>query len=227
MATIHDPLVVARYIAAILDRVEVDGLTIDVHTDFQALHRLCASLKGKSAVSEPFSPEYFDIGPSDGLWICGSDAKGRPVHIQALRRDSLEGIDLATHWRQQLRRIHVDRSDTTRFDGGFCPAATEISGIVVEHGEMWIAPRLRGRRLAGYLSRLALALALLKWVPDYVYGYVDKNLAAKGFPVREGYMHMQPQAVDWVEPPPQFSLGEWLVWMPRRDLEYLVRQPVR
>ena len=226
MATIHDPLVVSRYIAAILERVEGDGLTIDVDTDFHALQRLCASVRGKAPLSEQFSPDFFDIGPADGLWICGSDAAGRVTHIQAMRRDVLEGIDLASHWRQQLRRTLVDRDDTAEIGAEFCPAASAIQGVVIEHGEMWIAPRLRRRRLAGLLSRLALGLAVAKWAPDFVYGFVAEALVMKGFPAREGYMHMQPMAVGWVRPPDHINSDDWLVWMAAQDLDYLVRQPI-
>ena len=226
MATIQDPLVVSRYIAAILERVEVDGLVIDAYTDFQALQRMCESLSGKASVSAPFSPDFFDIGPADGLWLCCRDAKDRVVHVQAMRRETLEGIDLATHWCQQLRRLYSDRSAAVRFVERFCPAAQDITGVVVYHGEVWITPRMRRRRLAGLLSRLALALALLKWTPDYVYGFNDESVALSGLTAREGYMHMQPHPVEWERPPDHINPSEWLVWMGRRDLEYLVRQPV-
>lgn len=227
MGTLHDPLVAARYAADITRRIEAQGLAISEHTDFAALERQCADLEEKPGLSEPFSPRFFDIGPADGLWLCGRNSEGAVVHVQAMRRDTLDGLTLAEHWRQQLRRIHCDQSAPVRFDEQFCPATRDISGVVVEHGEMWIAPDARKRGLAGHLARLALALALLKWVPDYVYGYVSEELVLNGFPAREGYMHMQPRAVDWTHPAVRFSADDYLVWMARQDLEHLVRQPVQ
>ncbi len=150
------------------------------------------------------------------------------VHVQALRRETLDGVDLATYWCQKLRRIFCDRNEEVRFDERFCPAAREITGAIVEHGEMWIAPQIRGKAaLAGSLSRLALALALIKWAPDYVYAFIAPKLVLNGFSARFGYMHMQPCAIAWLHPAERINADEYLVWMARQDLEHLVRQPVQ
>ena len=53
-----------------------------------------------------------------------------------------------------------------------------------------MCPTKRGVGLAGDLSRLAHAIALTEWNPDYIYGFVRKELVLKGFPLKEGFMRM-------------------------------------
>ena len=218
------PLQTSRFISSIEREINQRGLTVECMTDFTELNRECDLIDDKLGATEPFSNLFFDIVPSQGFWIRGTDPEGRLSHVQAMRLDNLEGISLADHWAQQLRRIHCDPNPGARLSGGGAPAAHMITGRVVYHGEMWIAQHMRGRGLGGYLSRLALGLAQARWAPDFVYGFVKTDLVRAGFAVREGYMHMQPEGIAWDQAPSNINADDWIVWMGREHLTYLVQQ---
>ena len=223
--TVVDPLAAARFVARVEGEIALAGLRVETSADFEALNRVCDNTAGKDPTSEPFSRSHFDVLPEDGLWVRGIDRQDRTVHIQAMRRDRLDGVSLVELWRRQLWRIHVERNTGAQLGSAVAPAAHDITGTCVYHGEMWVEPGLRGRGLAGLLAQLALGLALVKWAPDYVWGFVAADLVHRGFPVTEGYMHMQPEGVSWHRAPPNIRSDDWLVWMSRADLIYLMARP--
>ena len=186
-ALIPCPLATARFLVAAENKIKQLGLRLACHTDFEALNQACDRADGKDATSEPFSRLFMDIPPADGMWISGTDYDDRVVHLQAMRFDRLTGITLADFWKQQFRRIHVDPNPGSALNGRSAPPARRITGDCVYHGEMWVKKELRGRGLGGLLSQFALALALARWNPDYVWGFVSDALARKGFPFTEGY----------------------------------------
>ena len=47
--------------------------------------------------------------------------------------------------------------------------------------------------------------------------------ACKGLAAREGYLHMEPGV--WHAPGESETVAEWLVWMARDDIKYLMQFP--
>lgn len=215
----------ARFICHLENLIADMGITLECHRDFQELDRICNETPRKGELSQPFNPALVDITPAAGFWIIGKGADGETLHLQAIRCDEIEGLNLAQYWRQHFRRIYCDHAPPAKLRGDAAPMVSMIEGMVCYHGDVWVADHLRHKGLAGLLSRFALGLALLTWSPDYVYGFVGQELVLKGFHIHEGYMHQQPIAVAWETPPVGIEADDWLVWMSRRDLIYLTQQP--
>jgi hypothetical protein len=194
------------------------GITIEMCEDFQKLERICNSIEDRKRLSEPFSTKYFDILPRDGFWIRGFDQDGKTVSTQVMRLSELGETNLATLWQQQLKRLHGGKLMTTS-----SPGAQRINGRVVYHGDVWVDRSCARLNLGGIMSHLALSVALLKWAPDFVYGFMRERLCLSGFALKEGYFHCEPIGSHWVEQPREIDPSDWLVWMGRHDLEYLAQ----
>jgi hypothetical protein len=104
------------------------------------------------------------------------------------------------------------------------PYATELTGALCYHGEFWLTSdgTYRGQGLVSMLARAALAIALLKWQPDYVYGLVPPSLMQRGLAAKYGYNHSHPQGVSWFVPHDYAPMDEYLVWNSKRDLIQLL-----
>lgn len=220
---VPDDLSLARLIADLDQEVANKGLRIELSTDFIELERLCAKEADRDDVSVCFSPRQFDFTPASAFWLAGYSADGSLVHTQAMRLENLGGLSLAEHWNQQLRRLYVDMSDHAKLRE-FCGASTSIRGNVVYHGEMWIAPSFRNNGLAQSLSRLCLAIGLMRWKPDWIYAFVSREVVLSGLAIRKGYLHFEPLAIEWENPPGLFDPDEWLVYVSKLDLCKLVKK---
>ncbi len=210
---------VTRLISSQEVELEGKGIGIEISEDFQELERVCNSIEDRKKISEPFSSKYFDIVPRDGFWIRGFNREGATVATQVMRLSELGETTLAAYWQQQLKRLHggaLKKSSS--------PAAQRINGRVVYHGDVWVDRSCARTNIAGLMSRIALSTALLKWNPDYIYGFMGERLCLSGFALKEGYFHCEPVGSHWAEQPRDIDPNDWLVWMGRYDLEYLAEQ---
>jgi len=220
-----DLLQISRYVSGIDHFAAEAGLTLEVCKDFVAFREIRNAMGDRSPMSPIFDPSVTDIGPGNGFWLKGTDASGRVVHLQATRQSNLEGLSLADHL-FELRRLYrlpgldmeadVDRGSLR------APALRDISGQVCYHGEIWLDESLRGRGLSAILPRLLLALVLMKWSPDYVFGFVPTKLAYRGLQAQYGYMHVQPGGILGRPASLDRPINKWLAWLSRQDLMHLM-----
>jgi len=217
-----DHLHLARLIAGLEQQARTRGLSLRLRTDFGHLCRLCGDLPDKPSPTAMFNPLLAEIGADNGFWLEGVDRDGRVSHVQAVRRDELAGTTLAQEL-ESLRAFYRDPSLVAagEYCRSFAPAAREITGRVCYHGEMWLRGGpggLRGKGLSAVLPKLALAIALARWAPDFVYGFGYPALINNGVMLQYGYCHMQPRVVYWVRPERSEPLDVWIVWLTGRDL---------
>ncbi|MDX1402243.1 MAG: hypothetical protein R3245_10000, partial [Kiloniellales bacterium] len=102
-------------------------------------------------------------------------------------------------------------------------ALDKITGRVCYHGELWLkgGPKgYRGKGFSSVLPRLAIALSLMEWSPDFIFGFMYPHSVHNGLPGREGYMHCEPGV--WQTSDARTLSEEWLVWMAREDIERLM-----
>jgi hypothetical protein len=209
------------HVAALCRQIEAAGIAVEQTYSFARLEEAAAQADGKPEISEPFSRRYFDTVEDDAICIIGRDAAtDRIVHTQALRRDRLGERTLFAHWKEQLRRIYADPAPAAQLGKNHCPAARDIRGDVVYHGDLWLDPAFRGKGASEALTRLGQALGFMRWNPDYIYAFVSEALIMKGVTLRQGYMHFQPIANDWQRPPDHIKPTDWLAWNGRADLRY-------
>lgn len=204
------------------------GIRLELSADFQELADIVAHLD-RAPLTPNFDPEYSDMGPMNGFWLKGLDARGEIVQTQAIRYDNLEGISLAHHlrslkafYRSPAVSAHPDESCEVD-----APMAYGITGRVAYHGEFWIkgGPNgFRGRDLATVLPRIGIAIALARWSPDFLYGTFNPILAEKDVAARYGYHNLQPHGMIWKRPHIQETLDEWLMWLTWREAADLIER---
>lgn len=220
-----DPLQVSRYVS-VIDRLATEvGLTLEMCRDFVEFRDLRNAMVDRSPMSPIFNPAVTDVGPGNGFWLKGTDGAGRVVHLQATRLSDLEGINLADHLyelRQLYRLPGLDMETDVQRDSMRAPALQQISGRVCYHGEIWLDESLRGKGLSAVLPRLLLALVLVKWSPDYVFGFVPTKLAYRGVQAQYGYMHVQPGGIFGRPLSAEQPVNKWLAWLSRQDLLHLM-----
>lgn len=211
----------SKYLVQLIEELAGHGVGFDTSEDFDELEQLCGKLDRGYPISEPFSPKYFDILPNDGVWIRGFDTNGKTISTQALRINDLGDKTLPEYWSKQLKRLHGGQPANTA-----CPGAHKITGRVVYHGEAWLHKDYQGRdkNIGGLLFQLGLITALLKWTPDFVYGFMKDAIVRSGFPLRGGYRHCEPCGSHWIERP-SVNPDDWLVWMSLQDIQYLSKPP--
>ncbi|NIA68667.1 hypothetical protein HBA54_08690 [Pelagibius litoralis] len=217
-----------QFIGAINEIAERNAIRIEVSSDFDAFRNLRRKQTERPPLSPIFDPAVSDLGSKNAFWIKGSNSKGEVIHTQSVRLNDLTGCSLAEHLHQR-RAAYAPPGITVDIDQssfGSAPASQIITGDVCYHGELWLKGGnngLRGGGLTSTLPRLALALALLEWSPDYIFGLVHPLAACKGLAAREGYMHLAPGGILWQQQDSTEVFEEWLVWMSREDIQHVMR----
>lgn len=220
-------LAVSRFIAELEDQILELGIHLELRTDFGYLLRLSEKLEDKPYPTAMFNPLHHHIGPENGFWIKGTNNDGDVVHIQAVRYDDLTGTNLAREC-ENLTSFYFDPKISAEDDEwckSYAPIAKQITGPSCYHGEVWLRKGegkndsgFRGKGLASLLARLGMAIALLKWNPNYIYGYVYPALILNGVMANYGYSHFQPSVLQWHRPSREKNLDVWIIWMARKDL---------
>lgn len=199
-----------------------NGIQITLQNDFQALKGVNDNLD-KLPLTPNFDPDKADIGPSNGFWMKGTDSTGEVVFTQAARFYDCRNTTLAL-LHQSLRAFY-DEPSAHAEAGENCvceaPATHYISGRVCYHGELWLKRCYRGRGLTVTLPKLLMALVLLRWEPDYLFGMAQPGICQKGVGARYGYRNMQPHGMIWTVPS-SGTLDEWVIWNDQNDLKEVV-----
>lgn len=218
-----------RYVAEIIEISRTRGLTLDVSTDFDEYRRIRAAQPERTNLSPMYDSTCSYVDRTNAFWIKGIDENGEVVHTQAVRLIDLAGMTLAEHL-QQHRHLYASpgiTGDATLFEFAPTPTCQKITGRVCYHGDLWLkegsATGFRGTGLTTVLARLAMAISLMEWSPDYIFGFMYPFMACKGLAAREGYLHMEPGV--WHAPGESETVAEWLVWMARDDIKYLMQFP--
>ena len=225
--TSQDIFTASRFIATIAELVRTQGVSLEVGSDFAVFQRALRSQPERGALAPRFDPETNSLSESTALWILGRDPQGEVVHTQALRLIDLEGLTLARYLENRFRdfspgsyRVNVEKS---RYRSA--PGSRSIAGTVCYHGELWLKMGYRGAGMTAVLARLALVMALLKWSPDFIFGFMFPLAACKGLAAREGYMHTEPGSLFWALPGGSEDLEAWTVWMGRDDIRHILEIP--
>lgn len=216
-------LTYSRYIAELFEQARSFGIELELRTDFGYLMRLCETLPNKPYPTAMFNPLHHHIGPENGFWIKGTNSDGLVTHVQAVRFDDLSGTNLAQEY-EKLTAFYFDpevSAEDAEICHSFAPIAKKITGRTCYHGENWLRPGedgLRGMGLSKVLPKIAMALALVKWDPDYLFGFGYDKLVNNGVILQYGYHHFQPGVIRWHRPSRDEPLDVWLAWMERQDL---------
>lgn len=222
----------AHFMAASLDILHRNSVDLTIGSDFEEYRSLLAEGRPDHLIGAPFDPERHELDETNGIWIVGRDAEGRIMHTQALRLLDINQQPLSEYLRRGFREFPPSGLDIdfkrSRYRAG--PGAHRISGSVVYHGEVWMggAPgRYRGTGLSCVLGRYAFLVAMQKWSPDHVFGFMPKPVAFKGFAERQGYMHAEPGCLRWFIKGQAVPLEGFMVYMSNEDIRFMLDMPLR
>ena len=229
--SIQFPKDAAPFIATSRNILRSSGITITIGSDFEAYKKIIESERQVQKLGPPFDPKNHALNASNGFWLIGRNEDGELIHTQAAKKVTLHGKTLAEHLRTHFKffppplpEVDVQKS---RFRA--TPGAHKINGNVVYHGEVWMAPekgRYRGVGLSTVLARSGLLEVMRRWSPDYMYGFMLRSVAFKGFAERMGYMHNEPGCLFWHLTGRDVPIEAFLTYLTKEDAQYLLDIPV-
>ncbi len=208
---IEDPLGAVKVCARLLSEIEAFGYSMKLDYDPHkfAEDKLAAR---ENPLTPYFDPAVCGFTPERFFWMKLTNGDGKIAALQAYRYDLVDPslaewgpsyiIGLYMRRQEMLIPLHTDppRNSISR----------RLKGKLVYHGEFWIDPHARNRKLLEVFSRLGMILTHLKWNPDAVWALCSKNMAAHGHPNRMGYPYLESGFLRWKWTSEENYHVEWL-----------------
>ncbi|NNE52366.1 MAG: hypothetical protein HKN30_08180 [Sulfitobacter sp.] len=230
--TIQFPQDAAPFIATSRNILRSFGVEITIGSDFAEYSKIIREERKVQNLGAPFDHEQHELKPADSFWLIGRNDDGDLIHTQAAKKVPLGGKTLAAHLLRRFRDFPppLPGVDLKRSRFRASPGSHHIKGNVVYHGEVWMAPpekgRYRGVGLSTVLARTGLLEVMRRWDPDFMYGFMLRKVAFKGFAERMGYMHNEPGALKWQIEGIEEPIEAFLTWLSAEDARYMLDIPV-
>lgn len=226
--SIHNTFEGAQFVAQASSIAKENGISVQIGTCFSEYKDLVSTYRGHQPVSQPFDCEKSNLDTENGFWIVGWNENGELIHTQAMRLIDLCGMTLSCYLTGQYSDFPPAGIDLdfakSHYNPG--PSARRIKGKVCYHGDLWLSSDYRGTGLVNILARLALASCHLRWAPEYIIGFMIRNISFRGLAEREGYMHSEPGALFWHLADSEKFYEAFMVWMACEDIRHLLTIPL-
>lgn len=222
---LFDPLAAVRAIASLDQMLSQKGFRPSLSTDFRAFADLRRTLRSGESEAALFDPQASAISPNKGFWMSlVAEEDGRTAALQAFRADHAEPTlaDWALGW---ILGIYLKRSELVvpdRVEPPVNSVAKRFSGVVVYHGELWIAPDFRRRQLMEPFSRLGVLLSYIRWHPQAIWALNSEKMVMQGKMTQMGYAHQERGFLRWRFLPGSAEQSEWLSIADRSSIEQLI-----
>ncbi len=227
---VRETAVIANFIASTTALVSDHGITMETGSDFLAYKRALEKQPERGGLIPAFDPAYVTFDDQNAFWIIGRDRKDEIVHTQAMCMVDMGGDSLAAfienHCEEFTPSNWVFDSGKSRYWAA--PGSHMVTGNVCCHGEFWIKggpDGFRNKGIAILLARIAMALSLMKWSPDFVFALMQSLTICKGLAARAGFMHTAQTNLFWSVPGYSESLEVWAAWVSREDIRHLLKIP--
>jgi hypothetical protein len=229
--TIQFPQDAAPFIATSRNILRSHGVKVTIGSDFKKYSQIIADERPVQKLGDPFNYEMHDLRKANAFWLIGRNAEGELIHTQAAKIVETEGKTLATHLLTRFRDFPppIPGVDLKRSRFRATPGAHRITGKVVYHGEVWMAPekgKYRGSGLSTVLARSGILEISRRWDPDFIFGFMLRTVAFKGFAERMGYMHNEPGALKWQIAGREVPIEAFLTWLSQEDTRFMLDIPV-
>ncbi|MDP1700579.1 MAG: hypothetical protein Q8L53_06415 [Aestuariivirga sp.] len=222
---IEDPLGAVTVCAALAAEIEQIGFAVETGNDAAKLNSTKLETCRKP-VSPFFDPEVCNFTPERFFWMKLTSATGAVSGLQAYRYDYVDSnladwgpnltIGLAMRRQELMVPTHAAPPKNS--------IAERIRGKLVFHGEFWVDPQVRNRKLMEKFSRLGMILSLIKWNPDSVWALSSERMASHGHPNRMGYTYMEKGFLRWQWATDGIDLIEWLNIAERHAIEQMINE---
>jgi len=221
----------APFIATSRDILLAQGITLTIGSDFEEYRDIVEVERSSQKLGAPFDPAIHELGESNAFWMIGRNEDGELIHTQASKRIRLGGQPLSSYLMRNFRDFPPPLPGVDEKHSRFraTPGTRRIGGIVAYHGEFWVAPekgKYRGVGLAPVFGRSGMHEMMMRWDPDWIYGFILNIVAFKGFAARIGYLHLEPSALKWVVEGRDAPIDTFLTYNSREDLHYLLDIPL-
>ncbi len=217
---LKDPLSVARVVCELERRMAVQGLTVELSTDFNALAAFRERNRG-ARITPLFDCKIADI---DGFWLKLTNADGGEVGMGAYRIDTVDSnlADWALGW---ILGHYIKRGELilpAEFKPPMGSKTETLRGRIVYYGELWHHSSVRKTGLLELFPRFGHFLCMLKWHPDAIWGLAGYDMAMRGRVTRISFPRLERNFLRWRHQPGDADSNEWISIADRDDLEFLV-----
>ena len=221
----------AAFISTSRDILQSYGLTIRIGSDFEEYREIIAEHRPMQILGSPFNPKNHSLKEGNAFWLTGWTEEGRLIHTQAAKCVDFKGRPLSNYMLNNFRLFPPPMPDVDLMRSRFraTPGSHRIEGDVVYHGEVWMAPErgvYRGVGLSTVLARTGLLEIIRRWDPDWIFGFMLRQVAFKGFSERMGYLHNEPGALFWYRDGRDQATEAFLTYLSREDAAYMLDIPV-
>ncbi len=220
---VDDPLGAVKVCAFLVREIESFGYTIGVSSDPDKLNETKIAAR-EEHLSPYFDPTVCSFRPERFFWMKLTSASGKISALQAYRYDYVD-TSLAEWGPSYIIGLYMRRQELllpTHTDPPRGSISRRLRGKLVYHGEFWVDPQTRNRKLLELFSRLGMILSHLKWNPDAVWALCSKNMAAHGHPNRMGYTYLESGFLRWQWTSEENYHVEWLNVAERQSIEQMV-----
>lgn len=219
-----------QFVATSRDILLQNQISVTIGTNFLEYRKLLRKERPQQVMGAPFDPDVHDLNDKNAFWLVARDADGLLMHTQASRLINLDQQSLSGYMLRKFREFPpaIPDLDLKRSRYRASPGANRITGQVVYHGEVWMGDtgQYRGTGLSTVLARYGIHEAMERWNPDYIFGFMARTVAFKGFAERMGYMHNEPGAVRWYRKGSDTPLEGFVSYLSNEDTQYLLEMPV-
>ncbi len=222
---VEDPLGTIKVAANLATQLETMGHSIVISSNPEELN--VAKLAARNETVSPF----FDAGicnfePDRFFWMKLTSAGGEISALQAYRYDFVDtsladwgpNLTIGLAMRRQELMIPTHASPPKN------SLAERIRGKLVYHGECWVDPQARNRKLLENFSRLGMILSMIKWNPDAIWALSSSRMASFGHPNRMGYSYMEKGFLRWQWASEGIDLVEFLNVAERQSIEQMINE---
>lgn len=222
----------AQFFAASHDILRSAGIRIETGTDFDEYALIVEKGRLVQGLGAPFDPKLHDLNEGNAFWLAAFDEEGTLIHTQAAKMVPMEEKNLSTFMLTRFREFPPALPDIDFARSRFraTPGAHRIKGDVVYHGDIWInaeaGKAYRGVGLSSVFARYGLMLIMERWNPDFIFGFMARTVAFKGFAERMGYMHNEPGTLRWYRLGNDTPMEGFLSYLSNDDVRFLFDMPL-
>lgn len=221
----------AHFFAISNDILRSSGIRITTGSNFEQYQEIVQKGRSKQALGAPFRPENHNLDGKNAFWLAAYDEEDTLIHTQAAKLAPLNGATLAGYLMQRFREFSpaIPDVDLGRSRFRATPGLHRIAGKVVYHGDLWVSAdsgNLRGTGMASILARYGLMIALERWDPDCIFGFMARGVACKGFAERIGYMHNEPGCLTWYRKEHADPFEGYVCFLTNEETRFLLELPV-
>jgi hypothetical protein len=222
---IEDPLAAVRVASGLSNALFGFGYSVSIGNDLGHLEEAKRDTRGKS-LTPLFDPAVCGLSKDRTLWLKLTSDDGRIYGLQAFRYDYVDsslsdwGPTYLMGLYMRTKELLVPKFEVTPPNS----IAERLRGKLIYHGELWIDPQARNRKLLDIFSRLGLVLSILKWNPDAIWALTGEKMALHGNPTRMGYANVEGGFLRWDWAPDDNPLKEWLLVAERGSLAQMINE---